>query len=290
MGIQTNLLAVNNPQFEIFRQFVRFFCGVFSEKAPLENVACRQSYKDYVPNYYRSILGPGLENLTAAHIKWFRRLEPIFSLPKGAHILDYGGGYGMDSILLAALGYEITFYEITPHHIAIAQAMAERYAARFGPLKMHFVNAKKEPLPQNLDAVTLNEVAHHIEPVETVFDAAAKMLKPGGSLFLLEPNYLSLPVQVFFFRVRGFEVVKTHKDEETGAEYQYGNEHIRLVSDWIAKARGAGFTLGDMRYTIPFGMKSNSPVPSALRRALEKAPLTRHLLATHVTMRFTNGS
>jgi 2-polyprenyl-3-methyl-5-hydroxy-6-metoxy-1,4-benzoquinol methylase len=272
--------------FAIFHQFVRFFCDVFSEERPLENVPCRQSYKDYVPRYYRRLLAPGLGNLVPAHVKWFRRLEPIFSLPAGARILDYGGGYGMDSILLAALGYDVTFYEITPHHIAIAQAMAERYSNRFGALKMRFVNAKNEPLPEGLDAVSLNEVAHHIEPVEMVFKTAARMLKPDGTLFLLEPNFLCAPVQLFFFRVRGFNVVATVKDRETGAEYQVGNEHIRLISDWTAKARSAGFVPGPRSFTIPWGTRTIGPTPSSMRRALENLPVARNLLASHVTMQF----
>ena len=282
--------ATRDERFEVLRQFVRFFCKVFSEKAPLENVACRQSYKDYVPRYYRGLLPPGLENPTSAHVKWFRRLEPIFSLPSGSSILDYGGGYGVDTIFLAALGYDMTFYEITPHHIAIAKALAARYEAQFGPLKIRFVNARTDPLPQNLDAVSLNEVAHHIEPAETAFNMAAKMLRPGGTLFLLEPNFMCLPVQIYFLRVRGFTVVTTVKDEETGAEFQLGNEHIRLISDWTAKARRAGFLPGMRTYIIPWAARPDRPEASPLRRALENMPGARNLLASHVTMQFLKAT
>jgi len=276
-------------EFAAFVRFVQFFCEVFSEKEPLAAADCRDSYKEYVPKYYRHIFGPGLEKLTPRHLKWFRRLSPLFALPKGATLLDYGGGYGMDSIFLASLGYEVLFYEITPHHIGIAKALAARFGERFGVLNMRFVHAKNDPQPTMIDAVMLDEVAHHIEPVERMFGTAADMLRPGGSLFLLEPNFLCPTVQLFFFRTRGFNVVDKRMDEETGEEYLWGNEHIRLVSDWTARARKFGFELRSTDYIVPWLMRGTSAQPSALRRSLEALPISRHLLGTHVTMRFAKA-
>lgn len=270
-----------------FRRLVAFFCALFSEPNPLASADCRDSFKEYVPRYYRDWFGPGVEGLTARHLKWFRRLSPVFDLPRGSTVLDFGGGYGMDSIFLASLGYKVTFYEVSNHHIGVAKALAAKYAEQFGPLDITFVHAHRDPLPTGLDAVLLDEVAHHIEPVEEVFDIAARMLKPGGSLFLLEPNFLSAPVQIYFFRVRGFKVVGLQWDIETGEVRPLGREHIRLIPDWVARASKFGFQRLHTDYVVPWLIRNAQP--SWPRRMVEHLPLLRDLAATHVTIHFAKN-
>src|SRR5204863_7108534 len=81
--------------FDAFQRFSRFFCDLFSRPDFLKGAECRQSYKDDVPRYYARVFGPDVNPLSARHLKWYRRLRPVCSLPQGSSILDYGGGYGM---------------------------------------------------------------------------------------------------------------------------------------------------------------------------------------------------
>lgn len=282
----TNDTAKIAAQFDSFRRFILFFTELFSTPGFLDDVPCRESYKTYLPHYYASIFGPEIKQIKPRHLKWFRRLSPIFTLPKGTTIVDYGGGYGLDSIFLASLGYNMIFYEITPHHLAIAQSLANKFADKFGPLPITFVLAGKDALPSEVDIVLLNEVAHHIEPVQQVFTAATKMLRVGGALYLLEPNYLCLAVQVFFFRVRGFNTVQKRTDKETGQQYLWGNENIRLVSTWDRHAKAEGLHPRETGYVIPWLLRGENYEPTGLRQYLEKWPLTRHLLASHVMLRY----
>ena len=61
-------------------------------------------------------------------------------------------------------------------------------------------------------------------------------------------------MQLFFFASRrNFNVVATVKDEESGAEYLIGNEHIRPISNWIAKARSADLYAGTPHFYNPLG-------------------------------------
>lgn len=267
-----------------FKKFVLFFSELFSKPGFLDDVACRDSYKEYVPNYYGQIFGPSIKEIRPRHLKWFRRLAPIFALPRGSTIVDYGGGYGLDSIFLASLGYNMVFYEITAHHIAIAQSLAAKFSERFHPLSIQFVLAGEHEEPSNVDVVLFNEVAHHIEPVQQVFRTAAKMLGSNGYLYLLEPNYLCLPVQAYFFKVRGFDTVQKRVDEKTGQQYLWGNENIRLVSTWTRHAQAEGLTLREAHYVIPWFMHDEQFQPSRFRQYLEKMPITRHLLASHVML------
>jgi len=272
--------------FEAFKRFVFYFQDLFRQPGFLDPVPCRQSYKDYVPHYYADLFGPDAQGITPRHLKWFRRLRPLMALPRTSRILDYGGGYGMDFVFLASLGFDATFYEITPHHVAIARSFADRFGERFGKLTTTFVLSGKDPDPAGLDAILLDEVAHHIEPVGRLFSAAARMLRPGGSLFLLEPNYLCPATQAYFFKVRGFNTLITLTNEETGEKYIAGNENIRPVPVWAGHARKAGFALRDLDYVVPWFMRGEKFQPSLLRRVLENAPFSSHLLASHQTMRF----
>lgn len=267
-----------------FQRVVGFLCALFAEPEPFAAADCRDSFKTYARDYYRQWFGASIEPMCPRHLQWYRRLAPVLALPPGSHVVDFGGGFGIDSLVLASLGHSVTFYELSRHHIGIAKALAERYATRYGPLQIQFVCARKESLPAGMDAVMLDEVAHHIEPVEEAFDIADRMLKPGGSLFLLEPNFLSLPVQVHFYRVRGFHVVGFQRDIETGELRRLGREHIRLVCDWAARARKFGFRLVDADYVVPWMMRN--PQPNWLRHTAEHLPLVREVFATHVTMHF----
>lgn len=269
--------------FESFERFIRFFTGFFKRPDPLAHVDCRQSYKDYVPRYYRKTFTES-QGLATRHHKWFRRLQPILALPRGSTLLDYGGGYGLDAIFLASVGYTVVFYEITPHHLAICRALRDAYARVAGTLAIRPVLARDGD-PGQVDAAYLDEVAHHIEPPSRAFADCARFVRPGGDLFLLEPNFSSPVVQAYFFRVRGFRTVIPQLDERTGAWGPYGNEHIRPLPSWKRIAREAGFEPVAETWLVPFGLKDATRV-SSLRRIAETVPVVRHLLATHVTCRF----
>lgn len=271
-----------------FEQFSRFFCEVFATENLLRGTCCDDAFRKYVPIYYANLFGRLIDPLSKRHIKWFRRLVPLFSLPPKASILDYGGGYGMDTIFLASLGYRLYFYEVDSRHIEVARWFAARFGERFGELEIRFLRAGKDAEPANIDAIFLNEVAHHIEPPTRVFAAAARMLRPWGSLFLLEPNFWCPATQAFFFKLRGFRTVFYRTDPETGEFGPVGNENIRSIARWNRYAQSCGFSCIGRRYVIPWFWYQHGMHGSLLRHSLEELPLIRDLLASHVTVQYVN--
>jgi len=272
--------------FAAFGRFVDFYTKLFAQPGLLADAKCRQSYKDYVPIYYRDIFGAGAEPHSLRHLRWYRRLSPMLALSPGSRILDYGGGYGMDSIFLASLGYNVVFYELTPHHIAVARWFSDRFGAAFGKLPIEFVLARVDPPPAGLDAVFANEVTHHIEPPQRVFDDAAGMLRPGGHFFLLEPNYLNPVTQAFFLRGRGFRTTKWLVDEMTGERYLWGNEHIRPLWTWNRFARAAGLELQEIQYVAPWFTSEKSQAALSQAQGAEKWPMVRALVASHLGLHY----
>ena len=281
-------LPPSDPRFDLFTKFVAFFCDFFSRPEPLADVPCRDSYKEYVPRYYRGVF-TGVRGVNRRHLQWFRRLSPVLSLAPGSTIVDWGGGYGLDSIFLAACGYKVVFYELTLSHIAICEHLKAQFEAETGlTLDLRCIlkdGAGDEPFGE-VDAVMLDEVAHHVEPVEELFAKARSVLKPGGALFLLEPNFWNPLTQAYFFRVRGFRTVLELVDERTGKPYLYGNEHIRPVHVWTRISRRAGFHLAATEAVVPWRMRTARQMRTWWRRAAEHVPGIRHLLASHFTFVF----
>ena len=275
-----------NGSFAAFNRFLQFFSHLFSQPGFLDGAECRQSYKDYVLSYYRNVFGPDAALNSSRNVRWFRRLGPILALPRGSRILDYGAGYGMDTIFLASLGYEMILYEVTPHHIGAARWFAERFGATHGEPSIQYCLAGADPDPANLDAVLADEVAHHIEPATRIFEHAARMLRSGAYFFLLEPNFLSPAVQAFFFKVRGFSTTEWHVDETTGERRLWGNEHIRPIWTWNRIARHAGFAIDDVHYYLPWFHGARTDTALLGRRGIECLPLARSLIASHITMRY----
>lgn len=275
-------VEIGNTSFRVFTEFVRFNNDLFTQPNFLKGAECRESHKQYVLTYYRKLFGRNINPFSSRHFKWYRRLEPLFFLPKRSSILDFGGGYGMDTLFLSLLGYNAVLYEIDSHHIGIAKWFTDRFREHFGPLTIDFVLSGKDPVPTDVDAVLLKEVAHHVEPARFCFSTAADMLRFGGHLFLLEPNFWCPLVQATFIRSRGFRTVIKKINEDTGEEYEYGNEHIRPIRIWNSYASDYGFILNQARFIIPWFLHGEKP--SKLRQNIENSPFVRNILASHVAL------
>ena len=277
-----------DPELQAFSDYLKFFREEFAKPGFLDGVPCSDRIRAYVPHYYRKTFGPGSKHLDGRQLKWFRRLRSLLSLPKGSTIVDYGGGYGLDSIFLASRGYKMVFFEITLSHIAVAEHFAARWRAERGPIEFRSILRDRtgmEPFG-HVDAVLLDEVAHHIEPVEGVFAKCATILKPGGRIFLLEPNAWSPVAQAYFFKVRGFKTTLWMTDESTGEQFLYGNEHIRFPCVWKGIAKRCGFELAKREFVVPYGMNTPESMNASWRTAIEQTPGLRMFAATHVTSVF----
>ena len=279
---QAAAAAGPTDDFAHFERFVGFFCRLFKQPGFLDRVECKASHKGYVPQYYAKIFTEPT-GIGPRHLKWWHRLRPLLrTLPRSAVVLDYGGGYGMDSILLAACGYRVVFYEISPHHIAICAHFRDVWEAEMGPVDLRLMLSE----PDGSDAILLNEVAHHIEPPQPLFDRCARTLQPGGRLFLLEPNYFNPATQAFFFRVRGFKTVVHVTDERTGMTRPHGNENIRPRRSWNKLAKRAGLEPGGAFPIIPYFMRPGASPHEPWRMRLEATPLVSALLASHLTLEY----
>ncbi len=113
---------------------------------------------------------------------------------KGARILDLGSGSGQDAYLLAQLvgeHGEVVGVDTTPEQLAVARAHLEWHRERFGYAKsnVRFIEGDIERLgaldlePASFDVIVSNCVINLVADKQAVFNAAHRLLKPGGEMY-----------------------------------------------------------------------------------------------------------
>lgn len=108
---------------------------------------------------------------------------------RGAGVLDYGCGDGKFSLRLANLGARVVGVDISPKLIEQARASASNVG--LNGLSPQFIvgDAHHAPFDDNsFDYVFGNGVLHHLD-LDKAYAEIARVLKPGGKAFFMEPMY-----------------------------------------------------------------------------------------------------
>ena len=115
--------------------------------------------------------------------RFWRSFDAIqrLELPRGARVLDIGGG------ILAALAKDLL-----NHHATVCDVYpaAEADVRALG-LEFELADVYRDELPaiENADLVIFTEVIEHMPvPPYVIFDRLARLLRPGGMVFLTTPN------------------------------------------------------------------------------------------------------
>lgn len=113
--------------------------------------------------------------------------------PRGARIVDIGSGFGSFVLAARAAGYDAVGLEIAPFEVEFARRRLARLRPGDEPGAVYLLgDATTFGMPEaSVDAVTFWNVLEHVDRYEPVLAAAHRMLKPGGSLYVICPNYLA---------------------------------------------------------------------------------------------------
>lgn len=112
----------------------------------------------------------------------------------GCHVLDLGSGSGQDVYILAQMVGEqgsVTGVDATPEQLAVARGHEDWHRQRFGYEKsnVRFLEGDIEKLgdlelPEgHFDVIVSNCVINLVADKRAVFEAAHRLLKPGGELY-----------------------------------------------------------------------------------------------------------
>jgi len=143
-------------------------------------------YEDY------EALAPSLERMArqkARHVK---------SRVGGGKLLDVGAGFGHFVKAACDAGFDAGGVEIAPHGVAFAR---ERLGADVAQGSIEDV----EVAAGTLDCITLWDVLEHTFSARDTLARAARLLKPGGFIFLTVPDADGLAARLMGARWFGFQ-------------------------------------------------------------------------------------
>ncbi|MGY0504144.1 bifunctional 2-polyprenyl-6-hydroxyphenol methylase/3-demethylubiquinol 3-O-methyltransferase UbiG [Luteimonas sp. e5] len=155
----------------------------------------------------------------------------------GAKVLDVGCGAGLLSEALAAEGARVTAIDLAPELIEVAEL--HQLEAGFGiDYRLQSVESLADEVPGSFDAVTCMEMLEHVPDPASVIRACARLLKPGGRLFV---STLNRTPAAFALAIVGAEYVARLLPKGT---HQY-RDFIK-PAELAAMLRAAGLDLEDV--------------------------------------------
>lgn len=169
---------------------------------------------------------------------------------EGAHVLDLGSGSGQDAYILAQFVGEagsITGVDATPEQLAVARQHEDWHRERFGYAKsnVRFLEGDIEKLADldlaanSFDVIVSNCVINLVADKAAVFEAAHRLLKPGGEMYFSD----------VYAERRVPEVLKD--DPVLHGECLSGSLYW---GDFVALAKEAGFRDPRMVTSRPLGI------------------------------------
>jgi len=174
-----------------------------------------------------------LHELNPARLAYIRDRVTL----RGARVLDLGCGAGLLSEALAGEGADVVGLDLAPELIDVARLHLLE-SGRKVDYRLTSAEALAEQEPAGFDVVACMEMLEHVPDPAAIVRACARLLKPGGSLFL---STLNRTPEAFALAIVGAEYVAGLLPRGT---HRYG-QFIR-PSELGAWLRDAGLELLDV--------------------------------------------
>ena len=114
---------------------------------------------------------------------------------QGARALDVGCGAGLLSEALAREGAQVAALDLSPELVDIAKLHLLESGLTVD-YRLQSVESIADEMPGAFDVVTCMELLEHVPDPQSILDACAKLLKPGGKLFVSTLNRTPLAFAV----------------------------------------------------------------------------------------------
>jgi ubiquinone/menaquinone biosynthesis C-methylase UbiE len=180
--------------------------------------AVRRFWEAHVNNEYYA---PGHDRGSAAYFeqierrryRWHYHLVRLFATLRGSRsrLLEVGSGMGLDSVQLARCGFSVTAVDLTD----VAVGLARQYAAYRG-VTIDFLVGNAERLEfadASFDVVYSFGVLHHTPDIEAAVAEVYRVLRPGGTAYVMLYHRRSIVYAVHRLFRLPFESPRNLKDE-----------------------------------------------------------------------------
>lgn len=229
-------------------------------RTPAEEVALL----DYLRSLYAGVFS---EESIRAHmtdyvgLTFVDQVAPTVAraVPAGGRVLDIGSGFGSFVLAARALGLDACGIEIAPFEVAFARLRLARARPQDDAEAVYRCGDALELAAEAgaFDAVTLWNVLEHIGDGDALLARVARLLKTGGAIFIICPNYAAIrpeahyqvPWYPFFPRRLASAYLRWN-----GYDPRYFETSIFYRTNWgvMRALRRAGFELYD--FSASFSM------------------------------------
>jgi ubiquinone/menaquinone biosynthesis C-methylase UbiE len=192
-------------------------------------------------------------------------LVDLFAKLQGSHgqLLEVGCGIGVDSIQLAKCGFEVTAVDLTESALQVAKEFAAR---RDVNVNFQLGNAEGLDFPdESFDAVYSFGVLHHTPDIEKAVSEVHRVLRPGGTAYVMLYHTYSLVNLVHRLFRLPYESPRDRKDH-CPVVYTFSRKGVReLFGAYSRVSVEAAYP-----FTYGFGPLTTK-TPLTIRRPLGRA-------------------
>lgn len=199
-------------------------------------------------------------------------------------VWDCGCGYGTTALFLALNGYQVfgTTLEFYFAEIEKRKAWWSRHG-EVSSFQHRYEDLFEADYTQAFDAVIVQDVLHHVEPISEGLQRLHASLRSGGRLIVVEENGANLIQNLKLIKQRGFKKTISVYDERLKRTVLLGNENIRSLAQWRLLLGNAGFTVDDrsveyIRFFLPPFIKQGSveALKTKESRLAKQSPLLKN--------------
>jgi SAM-dependent methyltransferase len=186
-------------------------------------------------------------------------------------LLEVGCGIGVDSIKLAKRGFRVTAVDLTENALAVAK----RFAAHRGvTIDFRLGNAEGLDLPdESFDAVYSFGVLHHTPDIERSVAEVHRVLRPGGTAYVMLYHRDSL-VNLVHRALRLPYESPRNREDHCPVVYTFSRSGVRTLFREFSSVE----VRSDYPFTYGFGPLTTK-LPLGVRRRLGRA-IGWHLMIT----------
>jgi 2-polyprenyl-3-methyl-5-hydroxy-6-metoxy-1,4-benzoquinol methylase len=153
----------------------------------------------------------------------------LFALVKdryrpGAQLLDFGCGWGDNTVIFAHIGYQVEGFDISEGNLDVGRQLAEKAGVT---KQIHFSVQRAENLdyPEgHFDVIAGVDILHHVD-IPSAIPECHRVLRKGGVAFFVEP--LSNPL---FDSLRNTSLIRRFWPNQVSFERHITSDERKLTS------------------------------------------------------------
>jgi 2-polyprenyl-3-methyl-5-hydroxy-6-metoxy-1,4-benzoquinol methylase len=198
----------------------------------------------------------------------------------GARLLDFGCGWGVNTVRFARLGYQVEGFDISEVNLEVCRHLAERFGVA-DRVRVSIQPAEALGYPDaSFDVIAGVDILHHVD-IPAAIRECRRVLKPGGVAIFREPLENAL-----FDRLRNTAMVRRLFPNRVSLDHHITEDERKLTGRDLATIRGIfpDLTIDRFRMLSRFASlwKSGEMRLEKLDRSLSRVPGFRSLAGTIV--------